>query len=1697
MKRRPKPFPMRRRRVGASTSPRKAREVQSPMRVLSISSRASSPDEPQPSSRRARTPSHSPSPLSRRSTPGHGQGHGHGYDPGGFQLHDHQYDDNDLGFGQGFQYDYDDEDGLPQHQPDDYPNANMYDNDNEHDNDNYNGNEHVASEFDVPPASSSLPHSDHGHDDDDDDEDGVGSPRKSRRRLARTRSIISISNSSGGDSDANGDNSNANGRDSSPSSQELSKEDRKKLKILRRMLPGNLVDRFVEQARLGGGGGRRGRRAGENEGDEDDDDDEDEGERGVEDEDGDEDGEERPLQPGQTRIRKATRPVGIHEIRGDSESSDIEIPSTPSSLRRRSLSPGELSNLDPFPGMDLDLDNSSESGEDVGGYAVSRKRGGKRGYYINLISSSSEGEDSAEEGEPAEDGDDNAEEDGVESNEEEEIERWVTATSSSNPKPPRTRPGAGEDVEIREGDLIDRMLTRTRISGPRRSRPRRPPKKGKGKERQRQAKLTDSRWQSHSHSKAHPKGSGSGGKLHIVTGGVSRSGGKQPKLAFGRQSSSVGRQSGAGLPHHHRQPPSHRQPHSRTNSRSYSNSHLYLNGNGTRRGHAGEDGEEDMVIDLTQEEAGPSGQGQSHGPGNAKMTRKELKQARNAIGLYTINNASGKQITSGRFHQPFTIDAEEETYAGHSRELAMPNAGAGTSKSRLKGPKSRPRDMQLEEFWKRQAGEDAEPTHSPKKATTTHKGEEVLRHIVLDCNIPGFPSGIAFARNTYLGKGRLHELLSVHTAAPTITRPTPLIAFDFHVTSLASAESFLEVFEGINEKLVQSVSEASNSVSFDSLAQWRSSIPSISQHVSWYLSQHDAGDAHAIRNAVLRFLRKASQVVEEYYAVRSDNGSLNHLVFEMQWYAVELCWRAFGLDRDRAYTDPGSIVHHVKQLVRHLFAFGVDRPVGSVSMRGLDYSSRAQRTAEIWICLVHLCEHIKNTCALPATSPPIPSFWDYLCQAIQDVDWNHAAGGPARDVISCELLWRTILGLCSLSQFSPHGMTTSTPKLGACWQLVAIALQRVRLEANPELDAKLSESQLLKRDSYIRMLVSRCLLLHKRWQWRFDDASVMFHRLLDIFKSRRFGNLADEATDFPSFLRYNNLQLLFAQQPDDVAFTLFLKLVVWAAKEAPVGDQTAATAANPGKLSPTVRKILSLAVPVGGVSFTRATPPSPWELSLLYNRLSAIAVAIYLEPTPQNVENRLRQARRYVNFGDIGHRTRKTCLLGLKYLTILVREFNLPLVEVANWLAEMTNILIDEYRAALPTTHPVTAVGATGERSVKRYTVIAVQMLLGIVRQIIETPVMENGVEVRKYPEPALIDGPWVTRVFSTETDLATVHDTGSAIRKLVQAFLDARAAIIPKPPRPQLPIINKESQESQEDYGFDLNLDDPEILAALGEPAVNSNVVTDDVKAKEKRVAELIDLHISPAIYRLVCKHVHFSDRENAQKTLEQVDDADRWIDCWVGCASVLVQNGRRDWSLYFSLGPQSWERIIDSSWRRRVGLRFMLRLLDLDPTAYTPHQDRFLEVFIQCLVTARVTLEHRYVSLVLSIDGLRYPFFQGLPIERLNPARDFEVTISSFLEGRTSWLQHLFSRLSESIAGDANDLSRRQRNQLWLGFILTMISAMRDALESLAPETNEHAEYTQFCRIVTQTLISFPLVRYHPRFQNQNLLQWLDGLL
>ena len=86
-------------------------------------------------------------------------------------------------------------------------------------------------------------------------------------------------------------------------------------------------------------------------------------------------------------------------------------------------------------------------------------------------------------------------------------------------------------------------------------------------------------------------------------------------------------------------------------------------------------------------------------------------------------------------------------------------------------------------------------------------------------------------------------------------------------------------------------------------------------------------------------------------------------------------------------------------------------------------------------------------------------------------------------------------------------------------------------------------------------------------------------------------------------------------------------------------------------------------------------------------------------------------------------------------------------------------------------------------------------------------------------------------------------------MRRLLQAFLNARTAIMPMPQRPRvLPSVvpGGDNQESQDDYGtFELDLNDPELLAALSD--VVESPLAHEWKAKDRLVCDVRLSHLNP----------------------------------------------------------------------------------------------------------------------------------------------------------------------------------------------------------------------------------------------------------
>ncbi|KAI0357556.1 hypothetical protein OH77DRAFT_1510566 [Trametes cingulata] len=1398
----------------------------------------------------------------------------------------------------------------------------------------------------------------------DDEENNIDLPLP-RRSRARSKSNPIIPALDSPSSSGSGSNSNSDSEDS------VDEKTRRQMKALSRMMPAVLIKRLQQKPSASSRARERSRSQGHSGHDN-------ESESGEE--------ADRPLRPGESRRRVRSRTLSSRsiEIRGDSESSDVP--------------------------MDVDLNDAPPPPDD--GDAYMRLSDGEN--EIRPIAHQPRARprfDRAPSSRSVISVSDDSDEGGL-----------VDSEISSSEKEAGARRRARYDGEAREGDLIDRMLSRTSMSSSRRR-------------AKRKRRVGGTR-----------RGGGGGGGGGGSGGGGAHHGGHR---AGGGTGGGGGRTGGGGT------------------------------GGGGGHGRSG-------GLRVTTGEPVSPPPNEVHFAEEAQQKKSKSKKQKlkpKPNGLYVFSSG-GAHLVTGRAHAGhITVDQEAAAHAGPS----MRNAGRSSPRPpRSKGkriPSTASHAPTLEEFWTLggvvEESDDSfvvpdGPLPHPLSSQQARDIEQ-LHRVTVDMDVHPLPAGIAFPNTTYLGRGWLYELINLLPHTQDVPSPPSCSMFDCYLHSEMSVEAFNACLESIYDQLRNLILGASNPAGHETCGKWQAFLHAVSQHLSWLLAKSTDGAYVALVTDAESLVKRLSSLMEEPVEVLPDDEKPNPLVLQALWFLVEASCR-LACDRRRRLEDPDLdlVSSCIKALMAKLwdFTFGEAALDVDLSREGLTTPSSGQQIAELWVCLLNLA----NDKTFESTFlPPGASFWTLYLDVIK----TKGLQSPPTILKAREAIWRSIFTLCALSQFSLHGNSSMTPRLSVSWQVIAAILERAPLSADSAVDKNLSKRSLRKRDEYVRVLVSRCLWLSLKWHWGLDvdGAALVFNRLLDVFKSRSFASMADEPSDFPSFLRHNDLTLLHKSNRSDTAFTLFLKLVVRAAEEMRRERQDAT-------IPPKLKKILSLSVPVGSVPFTVQKPPTARELSMLYNRFSAVAVAIYLEPTVDNLKYRLGNARRYVKFEETNQETRRACIRGAMHLGILLRHLDLPLAQILEWLTDMTNVLIDEYQAVDTGKSAVTT-----QVKDKNWVVVSIQLLLGCVRRILETSSMNPEENQHKYPDPALLGGPWVTRVFSTATTLSSVLSTGDQIRRFVQAFLDARARVIPKPRRPTPRIIAEDSQESQYDYEqFELDLDDPELLAALGEdPAASAQ---SENKEKDKRVCQTIDAHILPAVYRLVCKHFNDPAYQRAGELV--FDDADKWIDCWVGCASVIVQNGKKNWDFFFSYGPQSWETIVDPARRRRVGLRFMYMLLQLDPPAYQAYNDRFVDVLFASIAAHPVTLEHEYASLLFSIDRLHHPLFHNLPIDDPGDDGDYHLTKHTFMEKRLALLEQMVKNLSDNLAEEAaGDHSLTAANQIHITSVISFLSTMRDILSHLESGSEAYATYLGFCKAAFALLSRFPSLSNHTRLTT--LMTWL----
>ncbi|KAG1734801.1 Mus7/MMS22 family-domain-containing protein [Suillus lakei] len=845
----------------------------------------------------------------------------------------------------------------------------------------------------------------------------------------------------------------------------------------------------------------------------------------------------------------------------------------------------------------------------------------------------------------------------------------------------------------------------------------------------------------------------------------------------------------------------------------------------------------------------------------------------------------------------------------------------------------------------------------------------------VDLGIDSLPSGIAFSTGTYIGRGFLHQLICLVTGHTQPIVPTAYVVRGFDLGPHTSVHILTTVFAPLCDQLADDMLKGHEWTAATG-KDWELVMRTVCQLVSWQCLSINDQDFSSLELTVHETMGSLVARVLE--------ADLHHFSLPVCWFAVELAARIMHAARTRR----GS--SETRELFK--FALLLMRPLSDVDLREilasfkepdgpLETNSTPIQAVESWICLFHLLINCTSESPVKLSSEP---FWLLFKQLIQD-----EASSFTTAVEASEYVWRNVFSFCALSQFSVHGMSTSLSRIAPSWETVLATLKLISLVADPQKDMLTHTASLNKRDEYVSIVASRCFLLWKRWHWSLDDAMIMFNHLVEIFRSRRFASLRHEQPKFMQFMVQRDISLLSIQDRSDNVFEVLLKMIVQVAQADGTND------VEKKQRDIQVKKMLNMVVPVGSVSSTRAIQPTGQESSMLFNRLNAMAVAIHLDPSISNVRHRVGQARRCVNFKEAHDFTRAVCIRGIEHICAVMRHHRVQLGEILSWLAEVTGILLDEYQEARTLTNK------DNKNIVKNKTVEMVKSLLTSVVRMIETCSLDTKDERHEYPDPAFLEGPWVKDVFSPKNPIAIENESSAACQEVVSAFLDARMRALPRPTAPPIsPSVD--NQESQDEYDkFFIDLNDPEILAALGdEPAQTSGM---EGKRKEEAVCKVCG-PLASAIFRVVCRYI--VDSPAPSRVNSRRETADRWIDCWVGVGNVLVQNGS-SWKNHMHLGPESWERIPDPLWRRRVGLRFCLALLRLDSKAYNAYEDYFIEVLLACTVPSKMTIEHEYVSVVFTLDGLRHPLLRGVLAEPSTGSSAFEISLEEYSTVRQTLIE------------------------------------------------------------------------------------------
>ncbi|KAJ8515721.1 hypothetical protein ONZ45_g6879 [Pleurotus djamor] len=970
-----------------------------------------------------------------------------------------------------------------------------------------------------------------------------------------------------------------------------------------------------------------------------------------------------------------------------------------------------------------------------------------------------------------------------------------------------------------------------------------------------------------------------------------------------------------------------------------------------------------------------------------KQQRRKAERDQQGQSFKTQSN--GARITSGRANQMVTIDLEEP---GFHEAMVTPTWISRKPSERLPLQPLHPpfRDIKL-----------PLPGHQPVEKSDALPVPNKSRKLSFPVD-PEFtrpqclPIGKTFGRHSYIGRGWLHELIHLcpNGGEPSTPQRYSLgqLTIDIHLP----LEDFTRNLSLFCEKLVEATVGIpdGDSTSFVDLT---TGMRAAGLATSWHFNQLDTRAAlcQAINNC-------CSMVISRLVGSSLKRESLEPITFEVSWFVIELLARA-GFKPSSDMFDSS-----VNLLIFYLLSFGLQDTMKIVLDADHELGGVVELpdcTAELWIRLIHVTDAYNQDEQIKTDHGHL--FWKYVSLAIHDLQET------AQPVEFSETIWRTVISLCTLSRFSVHGMASSNCQLPSNWKIIHLAIISVNLLEDAVVDKGLPQSILQKRDDYVGVVISRLPVLVRDNKWSFTGASLVMNHLAKVFTSRKCANLRHESGGFPSFIVSNDWSVLQQYDKHDTSFVIFLKLLVQ------MNDSPA------GRLSPPVKKLLSLAIPVS------ALPADLQDASVLYNRYTAAAIGLFLEPT--NMKYRLSLATKFLDIHGANPKIRLICIRALMYFGILLITLKLSLNEWYKWLHDILIILVTDHDRLSSTHQPENA--ALGE---------VVRCLILLLFAIQE--VMAHYHRQSIYPDPAIFE----TLVTVAKGSLLSERDkVSNQFLLALSAFLKARANVMPPPQRP--PYVQWESQEdSQEEFGMPaFDFTDPMVLAALDFESEESDRVRVH-QVQDKMASEVFHAHVINHLYRHMCRA--FLKYDGAATSIIVKERTRLWIHCWIGCADVIIrhrQDSVTNWPNYLKRRDDSWGRIRSLTLRRWADMQVMYELLRVDPMEYPALRERYMDILFESFSRPIANEDAAFLSLVFSIDGLRHELLRNIAtIDAFAGIEGYKFPVETIIEARLSIFNSIIDCLDQIITRGPSD-GVDDNVQRYIGSLITMYKIMVAELE------------------------------------------------